>query len=165
MRTATKLKPQALPKPGEDATTDGAVLTQLAALQRPSVNELQAKWEELFDKPAPNNARAFLELRIGYRIQGGLSKETRRVLDLLADEVAGKISRKSMVADPRNPVVGTRLVREWDGAEHTVTVLKDGYEWDGRKFRSLSAIARAITGTNWNGFRFFGMREKKERRA
>jgi hypothetical protein len=167
MRTATKIKPVALPKPGEDTATDGPVLAQLAALKQLSVNELKAKWEQLFDKPAPNNARAFLELRIGYRIQeltyGGLSKETRRVLDLLADEVEGKISRKSMVADPRNPVVGTRLVREWDGAEHTVTVMKDGYEWDGRKFRSLSAIARAITGTNWNGFRFFGMREKKRK--
>ena len=142
----------------------------MAALKQLSVNELKTKWEQLFDKPAPNNARAFLELRIGYRIQeltyGGLSKEARRMLDLLADEVEGKISRKSMVADPRNPVVGTRLVREWDGAEHAVTVMKDGYEWDGRKFRSLSAIARAITGTNWNGFRFFGMREKKrEQRA
>jgi len=165
MRSATKTKPPALPRPGEDAATDGAVLAQLAAMQRLSVNELKAKWEALFGTPAPNNARAFLELRIGYRIQeltyGGLTRETRRVLDLLADEVEGKISRKSMVADPRNPVVGTRLVREWDGAEHTVTVLRDGYEWQGRKFRSLSAVAKAITGTNWNGFRFFGMREKK----
>ena len=165
MRTATKPKPQGLPRPGEDAATDGAVLAQLAAMQRLSVNELKAKWETLFGTPAPNNARAFLELRIGYRIQeltyGGLTKETRRVLDLLADEVEGKITRKSMVADPRNPVVGTRLVRQWDGAEHTVTVMKDGYDWEGRKYRSLSAVAKAITGTNWNGFRFFGMREKK----
>ena len=165
MRTATKPKPQGLPRPGEDAATDGAVLAQLAAMQRLSVNELKAKWETLFGTPAPNNARAFLELRIGYRIQeltyGGLTKETRRVLDLLADEVEGKITRKSMVADPRNPVVGTRLVRQWDGAEHTVTVMKDGYDWEGRKSRTLSAVAKAITGTNWNGFRFFGMREKK----
>ena len=164
MRTATKPKPQGLPRPREDAATDGAVLGQLAAMQKLSVNELKAKWEALFGTPAPNNARAFLELRIGYRIQeltyGGLTRETRRVLDLLADEVEGKISRKSMVADPRNPVVGTRLVREWDGAEHTVTILRDGYEWQGRKFRSLSAVAKAITGTNWNGFRFFGIREK-----
>ncbi len=165
MRTATKPKPQGLPRPGEDAATDGAVLGQLAAMQKLSVNELKAKWEALFGTPAPNNARAFLELRIGYRIHeliyAGLTKETRRVLDLLADEVEGKVTRKSMVADPRNPVVGTRLVREWDGAEHTVTVLREGYDWQGRKFRSLSAVAKAITGTNWNGFRFFGMREKK----
>lgn len=169
MRTATKPKQQGLPRPGEDAATDGAILVQLAAMQKLSVVELKAKWEALFGTPAPNNARAFLELRIGYRIQeltyGGLSKETRRVLDLLADEVEGKVTRKSMVADPRNPVVGTRLVREWDGAEHTVTVMKDGYDWQGRKYRSLSAVAKAITGTNWNGFRFFGMREKKGKRV
>ena len=170
MRSAMRPKPQGLPRTGEDAATDGAVLAELAAMQRLSVNELKAKWEALFGIPAPNNARAFLELRIGYRIQeltyGGLTRETRRVLDLLADEVEGKITRKSMVADPRNPVVGTRLVREWDGVEHTVTVLRDGYDWEGRKYRSLSAVAKAITGTNWNGFRFFGMREKKkERRA
>ena len=101
MKTATKPKPQALPRPGEDAATDGAVLAQLAAMQRLSVNELKAKWEALFGTPAPNNARAFLELRIGYRIQeltyGGLTRETRRMLDLLADEVEGKIARKGMV--------------------------------------------------------------------
>ena len=166
MRTAMKPKPQGLPKPGEDAATDGAVLTQLAAMHRLSVNELRAKWEALFGTPAPNNARAFLELRIGYRIQeltyGGLTRETRLVLDLLADEVEGKLCRKHMAVDPRNPVTGTRLVREWDGVEHTVTVLRDGYEWQGRKFRSLSAVAKAITGTNWNGFRFFWMREIKK---
>jgi hypothetical protein len=162
MKTTTKLKPQALPRPGDNAATDGAVLAQLAAMQRLSVNELKAKWEALFGKPAPNNARAFLELRIGYRIQeliyGGLTRETRRVLDLLADEVEGKVARKGMADDPRNPLPGTRLVREWDGVEQTVTVLADGYEWQGRKYRSLSAVAKAVTGTNWNGFRFFGLR-------
>jgi hypothetical protein len=59
------------------------------------------------------------------------------------------------------PVVGTRLVREWNGIEHTVTVLRDGFEFAGRKYKSLSAIARAITGTRWNGWRFFGIREIK----
>ena len=127
MKTATKPKPQALPRPGEDAETDGTVLAQLAALQRLSVNELKAKWEALFGTAAPNNARAFLELRIGYRIQeltyGGLTRETRRMLDLLADEVEGKVTRKGMADDARNPLPGTRLVREWNGIEHTVTVL------------------------------------------
>ena len=169
MKTATKTKPQALPRPGEDAATDGAVLAQLAAMQRLSVNELKAKWEDLFGIPAPNNARAFLELRIGYRIQeltyGGLSRETRRALDLLADEVEGKVGQKGMAVDARNPLPGTRLLREWNGMEHAVTVLADGYEWQGRKYRSLSAIAKAITGTSWNGFRFFGMGGKKGKRA
>ncbi len=56
------------------------------------------------------------------------------------------------------PVAGTRLVREHQGVEHTVTVLQDGYEWQGRPYRSLSAIARAITGTRWNGWAFFGLK-------
>lgn len=64
-----------------------------------------------------------------------------------------------MISDPRNPVVGTRLVREWDGAKHTAIVLRDGHEFEGRKHKSLSAIARDITGTRWNGYRFFGLRE------
>jgi hypothetical protein len=78
-----------------------------------------------------------------------------RTTTTFADEVEGKITRKGMSVDPRNPLPGTRLLREWDGMEHAVTVLADGYEWQGRKYRSLSAIAKAITGTNWNGFRFF----------
>ena len=168
MNTAMKPKPQALPRPGQDVATDGAVLAQLAALQRLSVNELKAKWETLLGTAAPNNARAFLELRIGYRIQeltyGGLSRETRRALDLLADEVEGKISRKGMSVDARNPQPGTRLLREWDGVEHSVTVLADGYDWQGRKYRSLSAIAKAITGTSWNGFRFFALGGNRRKR-
>lgn len=92
---------------------------------------------------------------------GGLSRETRRTLDLLADEIAGRVGSKTIIADSRNPVVGTRLVREWDGVEHTVTVINDGFDWQGRKFKSLSAVARAITGTQWNGYRFFGLREAR----
>jgi hypothetical protein len=161
MRTDRQAKAPALPRPGDDDGTDQAVLAQLAALQRMSVNQLKEKWEALLGTPAPNNARAFLELRIGYRIQeltyGGLNRDTRRTLELLADEVEGKITRKNMVADQRNPLPGTRLIRQWDGVEHTVTVHQDGYEWQGRKYRSLSAIARLITGTNWNGFRFFAL--------
>ena len=66
---------------------------------------------------------------------------------------------KAIMTDPRKPIPGTRLLREWDGAEHSVTVLRDGFDWQGRKFKSLSAVARAITGTQWNGYRFFGLRE------
>jgi len=163
-RNAAKPKAKGAPRPGENKATDGAVLAQLAALQRMSVNELKMKWQELFATGAPNNSRSFLESRIAGRIQeftyGGLSRDTRRALDLLADEVEGKAGRKKMADDGRNPSPGTKLIREWDGAEHTVTVLGDGYTWEGRKYRSLSAVAKAITGTNWNGFRFFGLRDK-----
>jgi hypothetical protein len=146
-------------------TTHEPILARLAALKAMSVNELKAEWQELFAAPAPNNSRAFLEGRLAYRIQeltyGGPDKPTRRLLDLLADEVEGTLTRKAQIADPRNPVVGTKLIREWDGVAHTVTVLKDGFDWGGQRFKSLSAAARAITGTRWNGYRFFGLRERK----
>lgn len=162
----TKRKIEADPgRPHERAAADESVVAQLAALKRMTVVELKTKWESLFSTPAPNNSRSYLELRLGYRIQeltlGGLSRETRRTLNLLADEIDGKIGRKAIIADSRNPVVGTRLVREWDGVEHTVTVMKDGFDWQGQKFKSLSAAARAITGTQWNGYRFFGLREAR----
>lgn len=150
-------------------TTQDPILARLAALKAMSVKDLKAEWQALFEAPAPNNSRAFLESRLAYRIQeltyGGPDKQTRRLLDLLADEVEGTLTRKAQIADPRNPVVGTKLVREWDGIAHTVTVLKDGFDWGGQRYKSLSAVARAITGTRWNGYRFFGLRERKRGEA
>ncbi|NQW08430.1 MAG: DUF2924 domain-containing protein, partial [Alphaproteobacteria bacterium] len=115
----TKRKTDAAPwRAGERVSADASVVMQLSALKRMTVVELKTKWESLFGAPAPNNSRSYLELRLGYRIQeltlGGLSRETRRTLDLLADEIEGRIGRKAIIADSRNPVVGTRLVREWD---------------------------------------------------
>lgn len=163
MPAMTKRKESRQEKPCERPAADASVVAQLAALKRMTVLELKAKWENLFGTPAPNNSRSNLELRLGYRIQeltlGGLSRETRRMLDLLADEIDGRSDRKAIIGDSRNPVVGTRLVREWDGMEHTVTVMRDGFEWQGRRFKSLSAVAKSITGTQWNGYRFFGLRE------
>jgi len=148
--------------PRSNKTTTGRpdVLAELMALRAMSVAQLREKWEALFDAPAPNGSRGNLELRLGYRIQelalGGLGRETRRTLDVLAEEVAaGKLG--GMVSDPRKPARGTKLVREWEGEEHVVTVLADGFEWQGRRFKSLSAAVRAITGVNWNGWRFFGL--------
>ncbi|MDE4133417.1 DUF2924 domain-containing protein [Phaeobacter sp. QD34_3] len=150
-------------------TTQDPILARLAALKAMSVNDLKTEWQTLFNAPAPNNSRTFLESRLAYRIQeltyGGPDKQTRRLLDLLADEVEGTLTRKAQIADPRNPVVGTKLIREWDGTAHTVTVLKDGFDWGGQRYKSLSAVARAITGTRWNGYRFFGLRERKRGEA
>ena len=141
------------------------VLARLAALKAMTVGELKTEWQALIGTPAPNNSRSFLEQRIAYRIQelpwGGLAKPAARLLDALADEVEGKKVRQSVISDPRNPVIGTRLVREWDGAEHVITVMTDGFDWQGRRYKSLSAVARDITGTRWNGYRFFGLRDIK----
>lgn len=156
-----------LPAPGEDPDRDKPVLARLAALKTMSVKELKAEWRKLFGTEAPNNSRPFLELRLAYRIQelahGGLSKKTVRILDALADEYRGLAVKKPALIDPRKPIAGTKLVREWAGLEHTVTVLRDSFEYDGRRYKSLSAIARAITGTRWNGWRFFGLRAAEGR--
>lgn len=136
------------------------IVTALAGLRASTVPELQAKWAAIFDAPAPNASRGNLELRLGYRLQelalGGLGREARRTLDTLSDEVANG-APGPMVADPRRPMPGTQLVRDWEGVEHSVTVRADGFEWQGRWFKSLSAAARAITGTNRNGWKFFGL--------
>ncbi len=154
-------------KPSLDPRIDQTVLTRLTALKAMSVKELKAEWETLFNTAAPNNSRNFLTFRIAYRIQeltyGGPDQPTRRMLNLLADEVEGVTRRKHQIADPRTPVMGTKLIREWDGVEHTVTVLKDGFDWQGQKFKSLSAVARTITGTRWNGWTFFGLQNHRGR--
>lgn len=166
MKRNNKISPS---KPSQDPRLDQTVLSRLAALKAMSVKELKVEWEKLIGTAAPNNSRAFLELRIAYRLQeltyGGPDRDTRRMLELLADEVEGHNRRKHQIADPRNPVAGTKLLREWDGIEHTVTVLKDGFDWKGRRFKSLSAVAREITGTRWNGYRFFGLRERMQEGA
>lgn len=141
---------------------DPQVLARLAALKTMTMPQLRQEWEKLFAAAAPNNSRPFLEQRLAHRIQelafGGLTKSIVRTLDMLADEVEGKKVRKSVISDPRNPIIGTRLIRDWKGTEHTVVVAKDGFDWNGRRYKSLSAIAKSITGTNWNGYRFFGLR-------
>src|SRR5205085_1781799 len=128
-------------------------ILQVGAVSEPLTRALKAAAEvELYAADSvPADAAAF-DLIVANGI--GLARETTKLLNALADEIEGKPGRKSMIADSRNPVVGTRLVREWAGAEHTTIVLRDGFEFEGRKYKSLSAIARDITGTRWNGYRF-----------
>jgi hypothetical protein len=139
------------------------VLAQLAALKDKSTAELKSMWTELLDKPPPVAGRSYLESRLGYRIQelayGGLKPETIKRLDALATRGVDPGRRRI-----ERPLAGTRLVREWGGVEHHVTVLVDGFEYQGRRFKSLSAVAKAITGTQWNGPAFFGLRRSKSRK-
>ena len=141
------------------------VLGRLAALKTAPAADLQAQWRELFGKEAPPYNRSFLQTRLAYRIQelayGGLKPETQRRLEALGKQFDGgnPVLRRIRVDD--KPVTGTRLVRNYQGVEHTVTVLADGYSWEGRPYRSLSAIARAITNTRWNGWTFFGIANRR----
>ena len=136
----------------------------LAALKAATTPDLKAQWRDLFDAEPPPFNRSYLESRLAYRIQelahGSLKPDTLRRLEKLGGQVGGKgVSRRKR--QDRMPMAGTRLVREWQGVEHTVTVTGDGFEWQGRPYRSLSAIARAITGTRWNGPLFFGFRNRQ----
>ena len=137
------------------------VLGRVVALRTASTEALKRQWRDLFGAEPPPYNRRLLESRLAYRIQelgyGGLSPTAREKLDALADQV-GQGKQLSVKLKTDRPVTGTRLVREWQGVEHTVTVLVDGYEYQGRRYKSLSAIARAITNTQWNGPLFFGLK-------
>ena len=146
---------------------DGPVLARLARLKAMTVNELKSEWQTLMGSTPPNNSRTFLEQRLAYRIQelayGGLKPETVRRLEKLGEELdGGKVNVRKRPANDR-PVSGTRLIRDYQGVEHCVTVRDNDFEYQGRPYKSLSAIARAITGTQWNGLAFFGL--KSGRRA
>ena len=142
------------------------VLAQLAALKTAPVADLKQKWRDLFDREPPPYNRRFLENRLAYRIQelayGGLTEETLERLEALADELDGKKPRRRSALETR-PIAGTRLVREWKGREHCVTVRQEDFEYQGRPYKSLSAIARHITGTRWNGLVFFGLKNLRGR--
>lgn len=144
-----------------------SLLAQLAALKAGSAPALKAKWRELFETEPPPYNRRFLESRLAYRIQelayGGLKPATVARLKELGkqfDKPDGRSIRKRTVGGDR-PIAGTRLIREYQGVEHCVTVRRDDFEYQGRPYQSLSAIARAITGTRWNGLVFFGLKNQR----
>lgn len=146
-------------------TKTDPIPARLASLKTASAAELKKQWRALFDAEPPPFNRSYLETRLAYRIQelayGGLKPATvRRLQDLGEDLDGGSITTRRIRADLK-PIIGTRLIREWQGVEHCVTVTRDGYEWQGRPYKSLSAIARTITGTRWNGWVFFGLKNKR----
>ena len=143
------------------------IIARIAALKTTPTPDLKKQWRDLFETEPPPYNRRFLESRLAYRIQelayGGLKLGTVQRLEALGEQLdGGNIVLRRTRADDK-PIAGTRLIREWQGVEHTVTVLQDGYEWQGRPYRSLSAIARAITGTRWNGWVFFGLKNQRGR--
>jgi Protein of unknown function (DUF2924) len=143
------------------------MLARVAALKTTPTPALKAQWRELFGKEPPPYNRRFLESRLAYRIQelayGGLKPETIERLVALGEQLdGGNITVRRTRVDDR-PIAGTRLIREWHGVEHCVTVLQDGYEYAGRPYKSLSGVARAIAGTHWNGWVFFGLKNGRGR--
>jgi hypothetical protein len=145
-----------------------SVVARVAALKTMPMPALKTMWRELFNTEPPPYNRRFLESRLAYRIQelahGGLKAETAERLEALADELEGREPAIRRRRGFNRPIAGTRLIREWQGIEHCVTVRHQDFEYQGRPYNSLSAIARAITGTRWNGLIFFGLKNQRTAR-
>jgi len=149
------------------------IARQIAGLNQLPYSELKERWRILFGKEPPAYNRVFLVNRLAYRIQeltyGGLPEITReRMRQILLANGYDDKGRKA--GDGRGatkrpgddlPVLGTRLSREWNGKRHEVTVVPGGFEYQGRRYRSLTAATRAITGTHWSGRAFFGLKTGK----
>jgi Protein of unknown function (DUF2924) len=140
-------------------------LPDMSRLQELSIGDLDSLWRSHLGGAVPTHLPKFLLPRLlAYRLQvqqhGRLSKPAVRFLDQTSDDLeAGRVPAMPYPSNQRLKP-GSVIVREHDGADHRVMVLDEGYAWNGKTFGSLSAVAKAITGTNWNGQRFFGLREK-----
>ncbi len=148
-----------------DVSSEDAVAARLQALAEMDYAALRNEWRRLYRAHPPKRvSRDLLQLGVAWKIQekanGGLSAVLKRRLADLAKtmEQDGDIARNRVAR--LKP--GAKLIREWQGETHTVAVLEDGFEWQGKRWRSLSVIAREITGSHWSGPRFFGLNGKAE---
>lgn len=144
---------------GAEEALIGAQIDKIRSLDK---IKLKIRWEAMFGKPAPKAlTKDLLARMIAYRIQeqafGGLDRATQKLLESYAHE--GKAAHLQ-----RHMKTGTVLIREYQGIRHTVTVSDGGFIYCEKKYPSLTKIAREITGTAWNGPRFFGLREHKQKR-
>src|ERR1700704_4670244 len=139
---------------------DAALETEIGRLPALGLLELRTRWKTLFGHSAPKSLRRnFLARAVAYQMQveayGGLSVATKRRLREIVSAVRNG-DANAMLGSRIKP--GTEMIRQWQNTTHTVTALAEGFEWNGRNYKSLSAVANAITGTNWNGFAFFGIK-------
>jgi Protein of unknown function (DUF2924) len=152
-------------------STKTSVEGEIAHLRGLDLRGLRSRWQSIFRGQAPAHlTRHLLFAVIAYRIQadrfGDLDHATLQVLDrTVAKEARSAISTRLASFDQKRTKLspGTVLVREWDRRSQRVMVMADGFAWNGQTYDSLSKVALAITGTRWNGPRFFGLREKEER--
>jgi hypothetical protein len=145
--------------------TDPAVEDELDRLGTMPIAQLRVRYREVFrsDPPkafGPDLLRRSIAHRIQEKAYGGLSRSAQRLLDQMMKAYAAKPGGK--IALPRRIKPGSVLVRAWKGKSHRVTVLADGFVYDGETYSNLSEIAVLITGTRWNGPRFFGLRSKTQ---
>ena len=168
-------KPSAILTPEALPCTDAPLAKVLAGLEGLEFEGLRRQWRNhLGGEPPAHLPRWLLARMLGHRLQtaafGDLDKAVRR---LIRDEADGEGGRSTAPFDRRDPrtregtglKAGALLVREWEGKLERVMVLEEGFAWRGNSFNSLSQIAKAMTGTNWNGHRFFGLRQGETPRA
>ena len=159
---------------------NATLLKEIEGLARMTVTQLRQKYVDAFGEETRSHNKDFLRKRIAWRLQalacGGLSERARRRAEELANDADLRVrapratprrsTRKGLQRDrqptrprrdPRLPPPGELLIREFKGMTIVVRVLEDGFEYEGHLYRSLSPIARKVTGTNWSGFLFFGL--------
>jgi uncharacterized membrane protein YdbT with pleckstrin-like domain len=154
---------------------------QIDELRHMTTAQLQMKYRELFGQSSHSNHKDYLFRRVAWRLQaiveGGLSERARQYAREIAEDAdlrlcapkhygeaqsAVRMASASRRPDPRVPAPGTQLIKRYRKETITVTVLDDGYQYGLRVYKSLSAIAREVTGTQWNGLQFFGLTLHKE---
>jgi hypothetical protein len=158
---------------GRASTKTSSVEDEIAHLRDLDLKGLRSRWRSMFKRPPPIHLpRQLLFAITAYRIQadrfGDLDHETRKVLDRTdAKDTGTVISARLASLDQKRTALtpGTVLVREWDRQSQRVMVMADGFSWNGQTYDSLSKVAFAITGTKWNGPRFFGLRDKEDQSA
>jgi hypothetical protein len=151
-----------------------SIVAQIAALKEMKVSQLREEYLKAFGEPSNSRNKQWLFKRTAWRIQelaeGGLSERAKKKAEELANDADLRLRPPKGVSvalaptskrDPRLPAVGTELKREFNGKNHVVHIGEDGFTYKGKPYKSLSAIAKQITGTPWNGFGFFGLLTKE----
>ena len=154
-------------------TTETSIEDEIVHLRDLDLKGLRARWQSVLQRPAPDHLpRHLLFAIIAHRLQadrfGDLDHETRPLLDRTGAKESGTAMSARLVSFDQKrtePTPGTVLVREWDRQSQRVMVMSDGFAWNGQTYDSLSKVAFAMTGTKWNGPRFFGLRDKEDRSA
>lgn len=163
MRRTRSITDEAARKRGLAEAKHKEIAAQIEEIRSLNKDQLRQRWEKLFKKPVPEAlTKDLLARMIAYRIQekafGGLDCETEKLLESYARGDRSSVPQRRMKS-------GTVLLREYQGVRHTVTVADGGFIWNDKKYASLSTIAKEITGTSWNGPRFFGLREEKKAKS
>jgi hypothetical protein len=166
------------------------LIQELAALQKMSPAQLRDKYAEVFGEPTRAGHKAYLVRKIAWRLQaraeGDLSARAQRRAEELGSDldirmrapksaaptnpgaaaVAAMLEEPVVKAQPsRLPMPGAVLRREYKGTTQIVTILADGFEFNGQRYKSLTAVTTAITGTHWNGYHFFGLKNATNKRS